>query len=88
MRTVIDSARKHLLSRRRALTDRACAGEAGQGDRVGLELAELDAALERIDAAVFGWGEACRGPIRRQRLAAVPEARQCLACREPAAPAT
>jgi len=54
-------------------------------DLVGKEehiLAEVNAALERIGAGTFGRCEHCRRPISRERLAAVPYARACVACAE------
>ncbi|CAM3345332.1 TraR/DksA family transcriptional regulator [Corallococcus sp. ZKHCc1 1396] len=45
-----------------------------------LELAEVEAALVRIDEDRFGGCEDCGGAIGRQRLLAVPEARYCLGC--------
>ena len=52
-------------------------------DLVGKEeemLSEANAALERIDASSFGHCEHCRRLISRERLAAVPYARHCVAC--------
>ena len=52
-------------------------------DMVGKEeqiLAEVKEAVERIDAGTFGRCEHCRRPISRERLAAVPYARHCVAC--------
>jgi len=52
-------------------------------DLVGKEeqiLAEAKEAIERIDAGTFGRCEHCRKPISRERLAAVPYARYCIAC--------
>jgi RNA polymerase-binding transcription factor DksA len=49
------------------------------------ELAEIDAALERVRARVYGRCEGCGCLVGRQRLLAVPEARRCLACESPAA---
>ena len=46
------------------------------------ELAEIDAALERIARGEFGRCEECAGAIGRQRLRAIPEARLCINCRE------
>lgn len=46
------------------------------------ELEEIDAALVRMDDGTWGRCETCGGSIGRQRLIALPEARQCLACRE------
>ncbi len=44
------------------------------------ELAELEAALARIDAGVYGSCEECEEPISEQRLAVIPEARLCMGC--------
>lgn len=44
------------------------------------ELAEIDAALRRIRAGVYGSCESCGRPIARQRLRAVPHARTCIDC--------
>ena len=51
------------------------------------ELDEIDAALARLEAGVFGVCEVCGQPIPPDRLRAVPTARYCLRCqilREPA----
>lgn len=45
-----------------------------------LELAEIDAALERIARGTYGSCEECGGAIGRQRLRAIPEARHCIGC--------
>lgn len=44
------------------------------------EVAEIDAALERIRCGNYGLCVACAGPIGLQRLRAIPEARYCLSC--------
>ncbi len=44
------------------------------------EVAEIDAALERIVRGSYGLCLACGGPIGLQRLRAIPEARYCLSC--------
>lgn len=49
-------------------------------ERERAELGEIDAALERIADGVWGQCEACGEPIAKPRLAAMPEARRCLAC--------
>lgn len=51
---------------------------AGEGARQ--ELAELDAALARIERGSWGRCERCGGAIGRTRLRALPEARLCLPC--------
>ena len=44
------------------------------------ELAELDAALERLERGSYGSCQTCGGAIGRQRLRAIPEARFCIDC--------
>lgn len=44
------------------------------------ELAEIDAALLRIQQGNYGTCLSCGGPMGLQRLRAIPEARYCLAC--------
>ncbi len=87
-------ARELLLSRRsslsragaQALADPARSGvdwEAVAEERTReqeRELAEIDAALERIEEGRYGTCQACGGPVGLQRLRAVPEARFCLGC--------
>jgi RNA polymerase-binding transcription factor DksA len=41
---------------------------------------EVNAALARLDEGTFGRCEACRQPIPRARLRAIPYARCCVAC--------
>jgi RNA polymerase-binding transcription factor DksA len=47
-------------------------------------LAEVNAALARIDQGTFGHCEKCRKEIARARLGALPYARYCRACAEQA----
>ncbi|MGH9102392.1 MAG: TraR/DksA family transcriptional regulator [Acidimicrobiales bacterium] len=42
---------------------------------------EIDHALAKIDAGSYGLCESCRRPIVRARLAALPYARLCVACK-------
>ncbi|HEY6105603.1 MAG TPA: TraR/DksA family transcriptional regulator [Anaeromyxobacteraceae bacterium] len=49
-------------------------------DRERAEVAEIDAALARIERGAYGKCLSCGGPVERGRLKAIPEARQCLAC--------
>jgi RNA polymerase-binding transcription factor DksA len=44
------------------------------------ELAEIEAALLRIQEGRYGTCLSCGGPMGLQRLRAIPEARYCLAC--------
>jgi RNA polymerase-binding transcription factor DksA len=88
-------AREALLRRRRSLSEpdmppipgdpaaRWCDYEAALepvSDVMRRELAEIDAALLRIEAGSYGRCQSCGGPLGLQRLRALPEARYCLAC--------
>jgi len=42
------------------------------------ELAEIDAALARLDTGAYGMCEACNHPISEGRLEALPAARYCV----------
>lgn len=44
------------------------------------ELADIDAALARIQEGRYGTCLNCGGPMGLQRLRAIPEARYCVAC--------
>ncbi len=44
------------------------------------ELAEIDAALSRIEEGRYGVCQTCGGPMGLHRLRAIPEARYCVAC--------
>lgn len=87
-------ARERLLQRRRVLrrsqADVLDGGGTGWTDYEGAleplsegvrqEIAEIDAALRRIDEGRYGTCLACGGPMGLQRLRAIPEARFCLSC--------
>jgi hypothetical protein len=87
-------ARRMLLQRRRMLA-RICGPGMGGAPAAGThlraaegtlereraELAEIDAALERIAEGTFGSCVRCGGAIGHQRLRAVPETPYCMACR-------
>lgn len=45
-------------------------------------LAEVEAALNRVDRGTYGVCESCEGPIPEARLRALPWARYCLKCAE------
>jgi len=49
-------------------------------ERERSEVAEIDAALARIERGTYGVCLSCGGPVERGRLRALPEARLCLAC--------
>ncbi len=67
----------------------------GEGDTLNVErdrlllvaaearakVAEIDAALERVDAGTYGRCEACGNPIPEARLEVVPEATLCVGCK-------
>jgi RNA polymerase-binding transcription factor len=44
-------------------------------------LADVEAALARLDAGTYGICETCGDPIGEGRLEALPTARQCVACK-------
>ena len=48
------------------------------------ELREVDAALQRLKDGTYGRCESCGAAIKRRRLRAIPEARNCLQCELPA----
>jgi hypothetical protein len=88
-------AREVLLRRRRALSDHGAppggadptawwsdyeAALEPVSEVVRRELAEIDAALLRIEQGRFGACQNCGGPLGLQRLRALPEARYCVAC--------
>jgi DnaK suppressor protein len=50
------------------------------GEEVRRELAEIDAALRRIELGSYGTCLACGGPMGLQRMRAIPEARYCVGC--------
>lgn len=45
-----------------------------------LHLAEIDAAVSRLDAGTYGTCEGCGGAIGEERLAARPTSRTCIRC--------
>ena len=47
-------------------------------DRVDSELADIEAALRRIDDGTYGICEVCGRPIGDARLEAIPTARRCV----------
>ena len=86
-------AREVLLRRRRSLsrTAAAAADPAARwadveatpeplAEGVRRELADIDAALDRIQDGRYGTCQNCGGPMGLQRLRALPEARYCVAC--------
>lgn len=51
-------------------------------DRERTELEEIQHALGKIAAGLYGACESCRAPIDAERLRAIPAARLCLACKQ------
>lgn len=45
-------------------------------------LADVEAALERMDEGSYGTCELCRRPVERARLTVVPQARYCARCQQ------
>ena len=50
--------------------------------RDSVYLAQIDAALARIENRTFGMCRVCRAPIPRARLEAVPTTKICVPCKE------
>ncbi len=86
-------AREVLLRRRRSLKDDPTipgdpaarwndveAAPEPRSEEVRRELAEIEAALQRIQDGRYGTCLSCGGPMGLQRLRAIPEARYCIAC--------
>lgn len=86
-------AREVLLRRRRSLADDPAlpgdpaarwsdyeAAPEPRSEVVRRELAEIEAALTRIQEGRYGTCLNCGGPMGLQRLRAIPEARYCVAC--------
>jgi RNA polymerase-binding transcription factor DksA len=49
--------------------------------QLGTRLADVDAAIGRIDSGLYGICESCGGPIGEARLDAMPEATLCVTCK-------
>jgi DnaK suppressor protein len=75
-----------LLAMREADPGDAAAAEGGAipldslNESEQAQVAEIDAALARIDAGTYGVCEDCHEPIGSPRLDAVPWARRCFTC--------
>ncbi len=54
--------------------------ELARRQRLAARINELTAALGRLADGTFGTCEVCGRPIEAERLAAIPEARTCIAC--------
>jgi RNA polymerase-binding transcription factor DksA len=71
-------AAKLLASRKRALSE--AADHRAAPEVSDQELAEIEAALERIADGTYGTCEVCGHAIGRDRLRALPEVRRCMGC--------
>jgi DnaK suppressor protein len=76
---LVTEARRCLEEHRAALQRVLAQGGAGAG-QAALDLAETQAALERVARGAYGRCESCGGAIGRQRLLAIPAARYCMGC--------
>jgi RNA polymerase-binding transcription factor DksA len=50
------------------------------GEEARRELAEIEAALQRIEEGCYGTCLSCGGPMGLHRMRAIPEARYCVGC--------
>ena len=66
------------LEERRAAIERSL--PEAPTDTAWRELAETQAALDRIERGIYGRCEECGGAIGRQRLIALPAIRHCIGC--------
>ncbi len=55
-------------------------GARDQHARALERLADIDAALARLDDGTYGWCQRCGGSIGRDRLEAMPTATRCITC--------
>ena len=75
-RSRLDAERTRLEETRRAAVD--LESDESVLQRTETELAEIDAAMGRLDAGTYGICEQCRQPIGEGRLEAMPAARYCV----------
>ena len=73
-------ARRRLEERRAALEGRLRTPAENATGMAAPDLAETQAAIDRIEVGTYGRCERCGGAIGRQRLLAFPAARYCIAC--------
>jgi len=78
--TVMAAVAQSRLLQRRSAIRKSLEGQPAICDSLAQELAETDAALDRIAQGRFGRCEECGGAIGRQRLLALPAARFCIEC--------
>ena len=74
------------LPRAEALRDRQAAGRVEVGVKLAasarMVLADVEAALARMDDGTYGTCRLCRRTIDRERLMIVPQARYCARCQQ------
>ncbi len=75
----ISVARSRIVERKQRLREAAATSSAAYLTEL---LAEVDAALERLNAGAYGICESCEEEIDRERLAAMPFTKLCLSCQE------
>ena len=76
--TLLASDALQRLQERRAAIERSLSE--APTDTALRELAETQAALDRIEQGTYGRCERCGGAIGRQRLLALPAIRYCIGC--------
>src|ERR671925_501184 len=81
MVTAIDPLREQLLDRRERME--TAAGAFRQAPELTRLLAEVDAALQRMDRGTYGQCDVCHDLLERDRLLADPLTRFCLGCLTP-----
>jgi RNA polymerase-binding protein DksA len=76
---IVGSVDNHLAETASATLDREI--DYSLEDNAGHVLAEIDAALERIEEGTYGICETCGEPISEERLEAIPYTTQCIDCK-------
>ena len=75
---VLAADARRTLEQRRAAIERSL--PEAPTETAWRELAETQAALDRIEEGTYGRCESCGGAIGRQRLLALPVTRFCISC--------
>ena len=70
----------HMADMATDLYDREFSLELAEGERE--RLFALDEAIKRVDDGIYGKCDSCGGPISKQRLKAMPQAKYCIECQE------
>jgi RNA polymerase-binding transcription factor DksA len=69
----LERIRRQLAAMRAELLSRA-------GDRIRLQLKQVDDAMRKLTAGAYGHCESCARPMVKDRLFAMPSVRYCTAC--------